>query len=207
MDFFPLFFVAFWISITVLLGFVSGWYTLMKRFPDRGETARVTLRAQSGSVGAVRMNGILKLEACPSGLRVGILRVFGPFSRAFFVPWDQISVQRRKSFFQPVAELNIGTPSLGKLVLPDYVANRFAREVPECWPETEAPPAPARRAVVGNVFRIWAVQTAFASAFFLIIPRVVGPEVPHPPVAVAIAFPAVAFGLVALVRYARGRGP
>ena len=42
-----------------------------------------------------RMQGILKIGVCPSGLRIGIMRAFGPFSRNFFVPWEEIKVERK----------------------------------------------------------------------------------------------------------------
>jgi hypothetical protein len=44
----------------------------------------------------------LKLSPCSSGLRLGIVRLFGPFCRDFLVPWDEISVVRKDRFFVSV---------------------------------------------------------------------------------------------------------
>jgi hypothetical protein len=69
------------------------------------------VRWQSGSMGlGVSMSGILTLGVCPSGLRVGIMRVFGPFCRDFFVLWEDIRITRRTVLFWPVAKLQFGSP-------------------------------------------------------------------------------------------------
>ena len=52
--YFPFFFVLLWFAVTVLLGFMSGWYFLMRRFPDRAEAP---LRAFKKSIGVHRSRG------------------------------------------------------------------------------------------------------------------------------------------------------
>jgi len=84
-----------WFGVTTMLGALSGWYALMNRYPDRPESPMLVLRHQSGSFGFVGMSRILVLSACPSGLRIGMMRIFGPFCRDFFVPWDEIRVRRK----------------------------------------------------------------------------------------------------------------
>ena len=78
----PLYFlIAFpllWFAVTMILSLLSGWFGLMERYPDRDEVAVVTLANQSGSLGLVSMRGILKLGVCTSGLRIGIMQIFGP---------------------------------------------------------------------------------------------------------------------------------
>ncbi|HEY5347424.1 MAG TPA: hypothetical protein VIJ72_04465, partial [Rhizomicrobium sp.] len=56
---FPLFFAGLWLFVTTILGAISGWYSLARKYPDRPEDAVLTLRFQSGSVGLVSMRGIL----------------------------------------------------------------------------------------------------------------------------------------------------
>src|ERR1700691_5039150 len=115
----PLYFVIcfplFWFAVTLLLSFMSGWYGLMERYPDHGEAALAVLANQAGSLGGVSMRGILKLSVCPSGLRIGIMRIFGPFCRDFFVPWEEIRATRATVWFQPVAKLEFGSPMIGSL--------------------------------------------------------------------------------------------
>jgi hypothetical protein len=83
------FFVLLWLLVTVILGFFSGWYSLMRAFPDRPyEEAVAIFKGESGMVGPVSMHGVLKLSPCTSDLRVGIMKLFGPFEKDFLVPWS-----------------------------------------------------------------------------------------------------------------------
>jgi hypothetical protein len=132
----PFAFPLLWLATTAFLGLLSGWYGLMQRYPDHAEQPLLTLKWQSGRMGfGVSLNNVLRLSACPSGLRVGIFRLFGPFSRDFFVPWEVISITRRKYFFAHVAELQFGTPPNGTLVLQAKLADKLAQAARESWPE------------------------------------------------------------------------
>ena len=147
------------------------------------------------------MGGILRLSVCPSGLRVGMVRIFGIFSKDFLVPWQAISVTRRKSFFLPVAELNFGTPSNGRLVIPTHVANRLAHAARESWPERGPVPVESRKTIFRRVFTMWFLQTILASTFFIVAPRIMGPKGSAPPILAAILFPTIVFGIAAGFRY------
>src|ERR1700682_651245 len=93
--FFPVFFVLMWLAITIILGFLSGWYSLMKKYPNQEDEPILQLKRQSGSMAlGVSMSGILNLGVCPSGLRIGMMRIFGIFSREFFVAWEEIMAER-----------------------------------------------------------------------------------------------------------------
>jgi hypothetical protein len=102
--FFPLFFVALWLAVTTILALLSGWFKLTTEFPDQSIEPILRLRGQSGTMGlGVGMRGILILSVCPTGLRVGMMRIFGPFCRDFFVPWESIAVVRKTVLFRPGA--------------------------------------------------------------------------------------------------------
>src|SRR4051812_2606582 len=106
LSFFPVFFIGLWLLVTTILGVLSGWFELQGRFPDPGERPLLKLGMQSGSMGlGVNFNGVLTLSACPTGLRVAVWRIFGPFERPFVVPWSQIEVEAVTRFFQPGARL------------------------------------------------------------------------------------------------------
>lgn len=143
---FPLFFAGIWFLTTTMLGVMSGWYFLAWRFRDRPEVAIFKLTGQSGVVGLVGASNILRLSVCPSGLRVGILWLFGPFCRDFLVPWPEITVRRRNRILWKSAELKFGRPSAGRLVLASHVADQLARAAGDLWPETGSfPPETAGR--------------------------------------------------------------
>ncbi len=204
---FPLFFVTLWLAVTTILAVLSGWYRLAARFPDQtAELPLLQFRGQSGSMGlGVNMRGVLRLGICPSGLRVGIMRIFGPFSRDFFVAWNDIAVTRKRVLFWPVARLQFGSPAIGSLTIEAHVADRLARAAGARWPEVGSFPAEQHRHTLRRLLIEWAAVTAFAALFFTLVPLIMAPANGRPPIVVAILFPAIVFGVVAIVRYVRER--
>ncbi len=133
---FPFFFAAMWLGVTTLLGFLSGWFALMEQYPDRDEKPLLQLNWQSGMMGGigVNMRNILKIGVCPSGLRIGMLRVFGLFCRDFFVPWRDISAAKKDWFFGPMTELRFGKTGMGRLLIYAKTAERLTIAA-KGWPE------------------------------------------------------------------------
>src|SRR5689334_719665 len=133
-------FVGLWLLVSIILGLLSGWYSLMRVFPDRPqEKAVATFKRESGMVGLVSMHGILTLGLCPSGLRVSIMKLFGPFAKDFLVPWNAISVSRKRMLGWKYADLCFG--DYGKLRVSDLLADRLWRTIPQSWPERGLPEA------------------------------------------------------------------
>jgi hypothetical protein len=199
--FFPLFFLGFWLLVTTILAGLSGWFSLMTRYPNRNEIQVLKLRWQSGTMGmGVRMNGLLTLGVCPSGLRVGMFRVFGPFCRDFFVPWEEVFVDRSESWlFGKRAKINFG--SAGSLTVFANVVDRIARALPERWPEKDAPAAETRRGIFLRLTKLWLLTAGGASAFLSVVILSLPSTETGPPLAVAILFPAIVFGLSFLLQY------
>jgi hypothetical protein len=135
---FPVFFVGLWLLVVTILSAISGWKGLSGRFPDRDDEVLATFRMASGFMRGVRMNNILTLTACRTGLRVGMWKLFAPFDRPFFVPWDQLGVERREAWFQKRAVLAFGAPPVGKLDISADLADRLAAAAQIRWPERTA---------------------------------------------------------------------
>jgi hypothetical protein len=206
----PLYFLVcfplIWFAVTLILSFLSGWFALMERYPDQAEDALTVLANQSGSLGAVSMRSILTLSVCRSGLRVAIMRIFGPFCRNFFVPWTEITVTRGDRFFWTFAKLTFGHPSVGRLTVFAHTADRMARAAGDHWPEPGPFPEETGGEVFSRIAKQWAAMTVLAATFFIIVPRLLGAKGANaPPIAVAVLFPAVVFGIAAIVQYVRGR--
>jgi hypothetical protein len=204
--YFLIWFPLFWLAVTLILSFLSGWFALMERYPDQAEDALTVLANQSGSLGAVSMRGILTLGICPSGLRIGIMRIFGPFCRNFFVPWTEITITRGDRFFWTFAKLTFGHPSIGRLTVFAHTADRMARAAGDHWPEPGPFPEETGSKALSRIAKQWVAMTVLAAAFFIIVPRLVGPKGANaPPIAVAVLFPAVVFGIAAIIQYVRRR--
>jgi hypothetical protein len=108
-------------------------------------------------------------------------------------------------FVLNVAELDFGR--IGNLIIPAHVADRLGEVAQSHWPE----PGPFAQETSKSAFqyelRVWLVGTVFAATFFIVAPRIMAPSASAPPIAVAILFPAIVFGIAALVRFAlRSRG-
>jgi hypothetical protein len=83
-----------------------------------------------GGVIPTNFGSSLTLDICPTGLRVGVLRLLGPFQRPFFVPWPDIETRRRRLLFRDYCELRFGRPWIGRLILPRRTAARIATAGP-----------------------------------------------------------------------------
>jgi hypothetical protein len=205
--FFPCFFVALWLTVTTILALLSGWFRLMEVYPDQSDEPILRLRGQSGTMGlGVGMNGVLILSVCPTGLRVGMMRVFGPFCRDFFVPWESIAVVRKTILFWPVAKLQFGNPAVGTLSVSAHVADRIARAAVGRWPEAGPFPKEKRGDTFRRLLVQWAAMTSFAALFFTLVPLAVAPAGARPPILVAILFPASVFGVASTLKFLAGRG-
>jgi hypothetical protein len=150
----------------------------------------------------VHMRGLLNIAVCPSGLRIGIMRIFGLFCRDFFVPWEEIEVTRKDWYFLRSAQLEFGHPRMGSLTIAGDLADQLARAASDHWPEPGSFPPKADGEILLRELKYWLASTTLVAAFFILAPRVLGnPNGAFPPIAVAIGFPAVVFGLAALFRY------
>ena len=206
----PLYFLVcfpiLWFAVTLILSRLSGWFALMERYPDQAEDALDVLANQSGSLGVVSMRGILTLSVCRSGLRIGIMRIFGPFCKDFFVPWTEITITRVDRFFWTFAKLTFGHPSVGRLTVFAHTADRMARAAGDHWPEPGPFPEETGSRAFSRIAKQWVAMTLLAAAFFIIVPRLVGAKGANaPPIAVAVLFPAVVFGIAACIQYVRER--
>lgn len=135
---FPVFFVGMWLLVTTILSAVSGWKGLESRFPDRDDEVLATFRMASGLMRGVGMNNVLTLTACRTGLRVAMWKLFAPFDRPFFVPWEQLVVERRDGWLQKRAVLAFGAPPVGRLDIAGHLADRLAAAAQGRWPERAA---------------------------------------------------------------------
>jgi hypothetical protein len=131
---FLIFFAGIWLAVTSVIGLTSGWFRLQRAFPDRIEEQPIErLQFQSGVMGGAlpaNFGSCLTLDVCPTGLRVRVLRLLGPFLRPFFVPWASIATRRRRILFREFCEFGFGEPRVGSLLLPLRTAERIAARSP-----------------------------------------------------------------------------
>lgn len=195
--FFPVFFILFWIAITALLGVFSGWFRLQAQFPANAETPLLRLRMQSGRMYSANLNSILTLEACTSGLRVSLSKIFGPFQRPFQIPWSQIQAEPVTRFLEPKVRLHLGQPEAGRLT----INLRAWERLKAASQGTTAPLSTAntKRLERGLFFQWLLFTVAIGGLFAFTAYSQAAPDIGR--LVPDFAFPVVAFGIVQSIRY------
>ncbi|MGH6614369.1 hypothetical protein [Sphingomonas sp.] len=197
---FPVLFIGGWLMITTMLGAMAGWFTLQQHYPAGNEPILLKLRARSGSMGpGVALSGILTLSAGPSGLRVGISRLFGPFQKPFFVPWQEIRTEAKTFFFVPMTKLSFGNPANGTLKIDARAWLRLAAHSSGAH-AIKAEQISVGRAARGFFLR-WSCMTLIVGGFFYLTSRVGGAE--GFPLLASFGFPGALYGIALLIQFLR----
>lgn len=199
-----------WIGVGTVYGFLSGWYGLMSRYPDRNEPALLRLKFRSGALGLVPFCYALHLSVCPSGLRVGILILVGPFSRDFLVPWSFLSVSHQDN--NPRKHITILDFGSNRLRLSAQVADQLARAAGSRWPAPEPLLEDARAVGAGEWLKRmgwlkwWVLPAGMGAAAWIVLPLLSGPPgYLYPVFVLGLFLPAAVVGLAFLVERLRER--
>jgi hypothetical protein len=202
-------FAVFWTIICSVLGAFAGWYGLAEAYRDRDERAFLKIGFQSAAMGSglkVSMGGILTFSACPSGLRVSIWRVFGPFSKPFLVPWAEVRARRQKGPILFGAVLTLGHPQIGSLVINARTWNRLAKSARDHDIQIEPIARLSMRQLVVAILLQWAIAAAFLSFFLFSMIRQDGVQAVATPLIVASLFLAC-LTVIQIVRFLRELPP
>lgn len=102
-------FVALWVGIFRLLGWVGGWQALARAYPPLGiASAGVgeTFRMRSVQLRAsVNYNGCVTLTAGPSALRLALPRLLSFGHPPIEVPWPELQAETGRSLWIPFVTL------------------------------------------------------------------------------------------------------
>jgi hypothetical protein len=98
--------VAFWIVFSILMPSSTGCSKLVDQYPDQAEKPMLRLRGQSGTLGRGKMRSVLKLSACPSGLRVGMSPFMGPLCRPFLCLGSILQSSERTRYWARLPNFN-----------------------------------------------------------------------------------------------------
>jgi hypothetical protein len=113
-----LMFAAVWLAVTFLLSYISGWALLAKHYraalPFRGRYERVR-SSQMGPLGPFGgARNALYVGVDEGGLHLRMFILFRLNCRDLFMPWQQITVKRGRSFFVEYAEFRfLKAPKIG----------------------------------------------------------------------------------------------
>jgi hypothetical protein len=130
-----LFYPTVFLLLVALISWQSCWFKLRKAFPDQPDKPILRLRGQNGKIGTNRLIGVLELDVCPTGLRVGLMWPAELYWKAFFVPWGDITIIGPTPF-RSVIEFRFGHPSIGRLRISKSLANQLAAAANQRWPKS-----------------------------------------------------------------------
>ena len=129
---FALFFVVFWLGVVTLIAKIGGWSRLQDEFPDR-PSAHVykRLSMRTGQLGhpifGASYRNVLNIDVCEPGLRLGVWKIFGPFSKPILFPWEKLKAEPYQWFFWRSYRLAWGDDHRDALI----VFRNTAREIAE----------------------------------------------------------------------------
>lgn len=127
----PVIFIALWLAVTLVIPKLSGWARLEELLPDIAEPAMESFGFQAFYLGKGKLGasyrGCVTFEVCESGLRVSIWKVFAPFSKPIFIPWDAVEVEPATIMAITVARLKIGPGGEYWMTIPVRYARNIAR--------------------------------------------------------------------------------
>ena len=113
----PLFFLALWSGIVMLMSLMGGWHRLAKSYA----VAEIPAGGQSwmsGMIGIARYNRTLTVATDANGLYLNVRRIFRIGHPPLFIPWKDIRNPERSSFLaRDYITFEVGTPTVARIKL------------------------------------------------------------------------------------------
>lgn len=125
---FPLFFVAMWCFVSILLASIGGWRVLARHYPTGSGFHGRSFTFRSAQVGSVSYGACLTLGVNAEGLRMSILPMFRVAHPPLFVPWGDVTVRAGRTWFFPWIELSFAKCAGQRMRISRRLAEALARE-------------------------------------------------------------------------------
>ena len=106
-------FVTMWLMVSLLLSYWSGWSELAQYYLYQNEPILKKKNFQWLSMRGVKYKGCMTIGGNEQGLYLSVLFLFSFGSSKLFIPWQDISIVKKKYWWLSVLELSIvKTPSI-----------------------------------------------------------------------------------------------
>jgi hypothetical protein len=134
--FFYVFFAIMWVSIVYLLGIVSGWNALSKRFRSRGRSYGESWPFRSARMRFyVHFGNCLSVGADVSGLYLAVFPIFRPGLPPPLTPWSEIAViSGGTGLIFKKRELRLGRHESIPLRISTSLFQSLRQSAGEAWP-------------------------------------------------------------------------
>ena len=127
--------VVLWVVVSALVGQLTGWASLARRFRFRGQFAGPTWHWQSGRMRwLMGYNSSLIVGANTDGLYLATLWLFRIGHPPLLIPWNEISVSGAKLLWARGVRLQLGRERPVPLWLRDKLADKLRAAAGAVWP-------------------------------------------------------------------------
>ena len=133
---FVVYFICLWCGICLLLGFVSGWRTLAKRFRSTSAFMGSTWSGRSAYMRwLVHLGRILTVGTDSTGLFLRLMILFRIGQPSLLVPWSEVSVRKRgKILFFRYVVLELGRDERIPLIISGDLTDKIQAGAGTEWP-------------------------------------------------------------------------
>ncbi len=124
-------FPAIWLGVTALLAEIGGWNRLQRVFPDQSDASVVeSLGFRSAQLGhplaGVSYSGVLTFDVCNTGLRIRVWKLFGPFCKPLFLPWNSFRTEPYHWFIWDACRMRWGPRTRDSMIIYRRLAEAIA---------------------------------------------------------------------------------
>jgi len=135
--FFVLYFIAVWALVSYLIGQLSGWSILSRRFRDTGAFYSYQWAFQSFRLGTLcgKYSNCANLGADETGLYLAVFPLFRIGHPTLFIPWPEIQVlSGNRGLIFKKRELLLGRQESIPLVVSVALAEKLKEAAGQAWP-------------------------------------------------------------------------
>ncbi|MEO1490464.1 MAG: hypothetical protein AAFR88_13675 [Pseudomonadota bacterium] len=125
-------FATLWLIVGYAITKLTAWADLERLFPDRPDAPIAgSLHFQGAYIGRETLGpsyrGCMTYRAGPEGFRLSIWKVFAPFAKPIFVPFDAVTVETVSLRLFTMCRLKLGPHGEIWLTIAPSVARELAR--------------------------------------------------------------------------------
>lgn len=131
----PCYAVALWLLVSAVISYIGGWATLAQQFRLRESFVGERWTGQSGQMRWIAGYGNCLTVGCsPQGLYLGTMPLFRFRHPPLLVPWNEITISRRRIAFFRVVRFGLGRELDIPLYLRAKLADKVRRGAGKQWP-------------------------------------------------------------------------
>jgi hypothetical protein len=132
---FPLYFGAIWCFVCAILSYIGGWSALASRYRLHSAYVGVRWSFQSGQMRwRVGYSNCLTVGGNPRGLYLAALALFRFRQPPLLIPWEEVTVIRRRFLFVSWVRLELGREAQIPLSISTKLAERLRVAAGDRWP-------------------------------------------------------------------------